>query len=276
MSLDPHFASSAYGLIAIAEVGLLALSVSVLRRRARTAAGRRHAATISAGCCSALLVLWAYLDFMQLLIVWQSDLPNEAPWYIVRSTGAWGIVGRHGGGGAISCCRSSLCCRRDCAGSPRGNRLRRRTADAERDRPRLVAGAAGIRARLRLWSMSWRCSALIGIARGAGAAGAAAARDARAGRASAMSEKVLSPARHEPTDVGARFIWIGVALVARRRCSFWGCWFCGCTRVPRPTGPCTCRCRTIPDPQLQPNPREDMARFHSEEMRWLERHRLDR
>ena len=28
-----------------------------------------------------------------------------------------------------------------------------------------------------------------------------------------MSEKVLSPARHEPTDVGGRFIWIGVALV---------------------------------------------------------------
>ena len=29
MSLDPHFASSAYGLIAIAEMGLLALSVSI-------------------------------------------------------------------------------------------------------------------------------------------------------------------------------------------------------------------------------------------------------
>ena len=35
---------------------------------------------------------------MQVLIVWQSDLPNEAPWYIVRSTGGWGIVGRRGGG----------------------------------------------------------------------------------------------------------------------------------------------------------------------------------
>jgi hypothetical protein len=39
-----------------------------------------------------LLVLWAYLDFMQVLIVWQSDLAAEAPWYIARSTGGWGIV----------------------------------------------------------------------------------------------------------------------------------------------------------------------------------------
>jgi hypothetical protein len=29
---------------------------------------------------------------MQVLIVWQSDLPNEAPWYVVRSTGGWGIA----------------------------------------------------------------------------------------------------------------------------------------------------------------------------------------
>jgi hypothetical protein len=40
----------------------------------------------------ALLILWAYLDFMQLLIVWQSDLPNEASWYISGSTGGWGIA----------------------------------------------------------------------------------------------------------------------------------------------------------------------------------------
>jgi hypothetical protein len=39
-----------------------------------------------------LLVLWAYLDFMQLLIIWQSDLPHEAPWYIARSERGWGAV----------------------------------------------------------------------------------------------------------------------------------------------------------------------------------------
>jgi hypothetical protein len=91
MSLDPHFVSSAYGLIAIAAMGLLALSVSlfaavigqppdedVLRNLGRL--------------LLALLILWAYLDFMQVLIVWQSDLPNEASWYIPRSTGRWGLI----------------------------------------------------------------------------------------------------------------------------------------------------------------------------------------
>jgi hypothetical protein len=40
----------------------------------------------------ALLVLWVYLDFMQILIIWNSDLPDEAGWYLHRLTGVWGSV----------------------------------------------------------------------------------------------------------------------------------------------------------------------------------------
>ncbi len=29
---------------------------------------------------------------MQLLIVWQSDLPKEAAWYVARSAGPWGVL----------------------------------------------------------------------------------------------------------------------------------------------------------------------------------------
>jgi hypothetical protein len=91
MSLDPRFASSAYGLIAIAEMGLLALSVSVF---AVVVGPPLDVGTLRvlSKLLLGLLVLWAYLDFMQVLIVWQSDLPNEAPWYIVRSTSGWGIA----------------------------------------------------------------------------------------------------------------------------------------------------------------------------------------
>ncbi len=39
-----------------------------------------------------LLVLWGYLVFMQLLIVWNSDLASDAPWYVVRIAHGWGIV----------------------------------------------------------------------------------------------------------------------------------------------------------------------------------------
>jgi hypothetical protein len=91
MSLDPQFASSAYGLIAIAEMGLLALSVSMF---AAVVGPPPDGDTLrSLGkLLLGLLILWAYLDFMQVLIVWQSDLPNEARWYVVRSTGGWGIA----------------------------------------------------------------------------------------------------------------------------------------------------------------------------------------
>ena len=39
-----------------------------------------------------LLVLWAYLDFMQFLIIWQSDLPHEAAWYVHRIAGPWAAI----------------------------------------------------------------------------------------------------------------------------------------------------------------------------------------
>ena len=91
MSLDPHFASSAYGLITLAEMGLFALSVSIF---AAVAAQPVDTTTLRefGQLLLALLILWAYLDFMQMLIVWQSDLPNEAPWYVIRATGGWGFV----------------------------------------------------------------------------------------------------------------------------------------------------------------------------------------
>ena len=83
-----------------------------------------------------------------------------------------------------------------------------------------------------------------------------------------MSEKALSPARHEPTDVGGRFIWIGVVLLLASVLilALLVLWlYPGATtdrtmRLPLPN---------YPNPQLQPSPREDMAKFYEGEMRWL-------
>jgi hypothetical protein len=89
MSLDPHFVSSAYGMIAAAGMALLALSAAVLL----TASGATPNVREDFGkLLLALVILWIYLDFMQLLIVWQSDLGDEAPWYLVRSRGFWGAI----------------------------------------------------------------------------------------------------------------------------------------------------------------------------------------
>jgi len=83
-----------------------------------------------------------------------------------------------------------------------------------------------------------------------------------------MSEKELSPARHEPTDVGESYAWITVVLLVvtvlilsaivlvlyPRSTSY------RMLQLPLPT---------FPQPELQASPREDMARFYAEEMRRL-------
>lgn len=91
MSLDPHFSSSDYGMMAAAESGLLALSACVLLA---TLGPPLPSSTLNdlGRLLQALLVLWAYLDFVELLIVWQGDLPHEAPWYVERASHGWGML----------------------------------------------------------------------------------------------------------------------------------------------------------------------------------------
>ena len=90
-ALDPKFASSVFGLMTIAEMGLFALSVSVLAKGLEQSNDAEIARALGR-LMLALAILWAYLDFMQLLIVWQSNLPREANWYGMRWTGRWGVV----------------------------------------------------------------------------------------------------------------------------------------------------------------------------------------
>ncbi len=92
LSMEPHFKSSVYGLLVGTEGVLLALSVAVLGAALVQPADRSQAMEDLGKLMLGLLVFWAYLDFMQLLIIWQSDLPHEADWYVRRITGGWGIV----------------------------------------------------------------------------------------------------------------------------------------------------------------------------------------
>jgi hypothetical protein len=86
LSLQPQFTSSVYGWMAAAEALLLAMSVALLATGVKYSGARPGLARL----LLALLVLWAYLDFVQLLIVWNSNLPNDAIWYAPRLTGGWG------------------------------------------------------------------------------------------------------------------------------------------------------------------------------------------
>jgi hypothetical protein len=83
-----------------------------------------------------------------------------------------------------------------------------------------------------------------------------------------MPEKHLSPAQHEPSDVGLSLTWTGTAAVLLgvvfltavvfwifpRSVSDWR------LHAPLPK---------YPAPSLQTNPRADMERFYAEEMQWL-------
>ena len=90
-ALDPKFASSVFGLMTIAEMGLFALSVSVLAKGLAETSDAEITSALGRLMLS-LAILWAYLDFMQMLIVWQSNLPREASWYGMRWMGPWGVV----------------------------------------------------------------------------------------------------------------------------------------------------------------------------------------
>jgi hypothetical protein len=41
----------------------------------------------------AFVMLWAYFNFSQWLIIWAGNLPEEIPWYVRRMNGGWESVG---------------------------------------------------------------------------------------------------------------------------------------------------------------------------------------
>ncbi|MEO9188995.1 MAG: hypothetical protein ABI224_03180 [Acetobacteraceae bacterium] len=91
LSLDPHFNSSIYGMILAGEGVLFALAVATFLTLLVEPPTRRVTEDLGK-LLLALLLLWGYFVFMQLLIVWNSDLGSDAPWYVMRVAHGWGIV----------------------------------------------------------------------------------------------------------------------------------------------------------------------------------------
>lgn len=98
MSLSPHWASTIYGFLFV--VGQLISSMSlmiaivVLLARAEPFASilqKRHLHDLGK-LLLAFVMLWAYFDFSQLLIIWSGNLPEEISYYRTRLYGEWGVV----------------------------------------------------------------------------------------------------------------------------------------------------------------------------------------
>lgn len=98
MSLSPHWASTIYGFLFVAgqliSAMALMIAVVVLLSRAEPFAGilqKRHLHDLGK-LLLAFVMLWAYFDFSQLLIIWSGNQPEEISFYRTRLYGGWGVV----------------------------------------------------------------------------------------------------------------------------------------------------------------------------------------
>jgi hypothetical protein len=99
MTLDPHFTSTIYGMLFIAGWALscYCFAVTILALLADKAPlnrvlGKRHFHDLGK-LMLALVMVWAYFNFSQFLIIWAGNIPEETGWFIDRMKGGWGWIG---------------------------------------------------------------------------------------------------------------------------------------------------------------------------------------
>ena len=99
MTLDPHWFSTIWGLLFAAGWGLsfLCFAVAILAYLSDKAPmnrilGARHFHDIGK-LILALVMVWAYFNFSQFLIIWSGNIPEETRWYLTRMEGTWGAIG---------------------------------------------------------------------------------------------------------------------------------------------------------------------------------------
>jgi hypothetical protein len=99
MILEPYWYSTVYGFMIVIGGCLTALSVVVATLTVTMRFEPMHHAITKkhlhdlGKLLFALVMLWAYLNFSQLIITWSGNLPTEIGWYIKRWGGGWGWVG---------------------------------------------------------------------------------------------------------------------------------------------------------------------------------------
>jgi hypothetical protein len=93
---DPQFYSTIYPVLEssgeIAGAFALAYLIAWRTDGFRNDAEPEHGVLLSEDVANLLfgfVLLWLYMSFMQWLIVWSGDLPDEIGWYLARGGGAW-------------------------------------------------------------------------------------------------------------------------------------------------------------------------------------------
>jgi hypothetical protein len=98
MSLEPQWSSTIYGMIFMVEQSLAALAFAIivlvwlLDRKPLSQVVRPAQFQDLGSFLLTFVMLWAYMEFSQFLIIWGGNLSDEIPWYLRRMEGVWGNV----------------------------------------------------------------------------------------------------------------------------------------------------------------------------------------
>jgi hypothetical protein len=95
MSLDPHWFSTIYGILFMGGQGLgsMAFTIAIVVLLAQSEPmsrvfGPNHLHDLGK-LMLAFVMLWAYFQFSQFLIIWSANLPEEIPFFLTRVEGGW-------------------------------------------------------------------------------------------------------------------------------------------------------------------------------------------
>jgi hypothetical protein len=98
MSLEPHWYSTiypaAFGLGQVLSAFAFATALAVALRRHEPFGRLVTAANLNdlGNLMLAFVMLWAYVNFSQFLLIWSANIREEVPWFLARQHGAWGVV----------------------------------------------------------------------------------------------------------------------------------------------------------------------------------------
>ena len=99
MSLEPHWYSTVYGLIFMMEMALAGTAVAIIAFLwlSQSEPLANVASPLYLQDLGSILmmwiIIWAYLEFSQFLIIWGEDIADEIPWYLRRLHDGWGSIG---------------------------------------------------------------------------------------------------------------------------------------------------------------------------------------
>jgi hypothetical protein len=89
MSIEPRWTSTIFGLLVTAGWVLSATALALALASRYVPLGLGASLDGPSRIMLALVLLWAYLSVVQLVVIWESNLSDEIPWYLRRIAGGW-------------------------------------------------------------------------------------------------------------------------------------------------------------------------------------------